>query len=198
MLASAIFIHSWADSSDVRRFLLLRLRPLRLLRLLRTQPLGMALGIAAMSGLAAGCASGPPASESPVIGAAQAHEMIDRSLPHTVPDRAGWVRDLYAAFSALGIEPTHENVCAIVAVTEQESGFRVDPVIPGLPAIAWREIDSRAERAGVPRLIVHTALQLKSPNGRSYSDRIDSGPAFTLRRSARLAFRGRTAHWLFL
>jgi Protein of unknown function (DUF1615) len=74
----------------------------------------------------------------------------------------------------LGIEPTHESICAVVAVIEQESGFHVDPVIPGLPAIAWREIDSRAERAGVPRLIVHTALQLASPTGRSYSDRIDS------------------------
>jgi hypothetical protein len=100
--------------------------------------------------------------------------MIERSLPRTASDRAGWTADMYAAFTVLGIEPTHENVCAVVAVIEQESGFRVDPVIPGLPAIAWREIDTRAEHAGVPRLIVHTALQLKSPTGRSYSDRIDS------------------------
>jgi len=100
--------------------------------------------------------------------------MIERSLPRAASDRMGWAADMYAAFTVLGIEPTHENVCAIVAVIEQESGFRVDPVIPGLPAIAWREIDSRAQHAGVPRLIVHTALQLKSPAGRSYSDRINS------------------------
>ena len=99
--------------------------------------------------------------------------MIEKSVPRTASDRAGWAADMYAAFSVLGIEPTHENICAVVAVTEQESGFRVDPVIPGLPAIAWREIDSRAERAGVPHIVVRTALQLKSPTGRSYAERID-------------------------
>jgi len=99
--------------------------------------------------------------------------MIERSLPRTASDRAGWAGDIYDAFTVLGIDPARENVCAVAAVIEQESGFRVDPVIPGLPAIAWREIDGRAARAGVPRLIVHTALQLKSPSGRSYSDRID-------------------------
>jgi Protein of unknown function (DUF1615) len=81
---------------------------------------------------------------------------------------------MQAAFMALGIEPTHEGICAVIAVIEQESGFHVDPVIPNLPAIAWREIDVRAERAGVPPALVHTALQLRSATGRSYSERIDS------------------------
>ncbi len=61
----------------------------------------------------------------------------------------------------------------MVAVIEQESGFRVDPVVPGLGSIARREIDARAERAGIPPMVVHGVLQLKSPTGRSYSDRID-------------------------
>jgi hypothetical protein len=84
------------------------------------------------------------------------------------------VADIYAGFATQGIEPTNESVCAVDAVIEQESGFHVDPIVPGLGAIAWREIDARAERAGVPRMIVHTALQLKSPTGRSYSERIDA------------------------
>jgi hypothetical protein len=91
-----------------------------------------------------------------------------------VSDRAGWVADIHAGFTELAIEPTRERVCAVVAVTEQESGFRVDPVVPGLGAIAWREIDSRADHAGVPRMVVHGVLQLKSSTGRSYSDRIDT------------------------
>ena len=61
-----------------------------------------------------------------------------------------------------------------MAVIEQESNFQVDPVVPGLAAIAWREIDSRAQHAGVPRLIVHGALQLRSPSGKTYSERIDA------------------------
>jgi hypothetical protein len=61
-----------------------------------------------------------------------------------------------------------------VAVIDQESNFHIDPVVPGLAAIAWREIDSRAEHAGVPRLIVHGALKLRSPTGKTYSERIDA------------------------
>jgi hypothetical protein len=99
--------------------------------------------------------------------------MIERSLPRSVADRAGWTADMYAGFTVLGIAPSRENICAVVAVIEQESGFRVDPVIPGLPAIAWREIDERAAKAGVPRMMVHGLLQLPSPTGRTYSDRID-------------------------
>ena len=48
------------------------------------------------------------------------------------------------------------------------------PPYPGLGKMAWKEIDSRAEHAGLPRVLVHTALQVTSRTGRSYSDRIDS------------------------
>ena len=72
------------------------------------------------------------------------------------------------------ITPTRENICAVVAVIEQESGFRVDPVIPGLGAIARKEIDKRASRAHVPLVLVNGVLQLKSSDGRTYGERIDA------------------------
>jgi Protein of unknown function (DUF1615) len=125
--------------------------------------------------LVASCASErPPAGGGAAPGPEQVRAMIDESIPKGVSDRAGWVNDIYAGFTVQGLEPTHENVCAVVAVIEQESNFQVNPVVPGLGAIAWREIDSRAERAGVPRLIVHSALDLRSPNGHTYSERIDA------------------------
>jgi hypothetical protein len=73
-----------------------------------------------------------------------------------------------------GLTPSHENVCAVVAVIEQESNFQANPVVRGLGAIAWKEIDTRAEHAGLPHMVVHGALGLKSSNGRTYSERIDS------------------------
>ena len=102
----------------------------------------------------------------------EAQASIEKSIPRAVADRAGWALDIKTALTVLNVDPTRENICAVVAVIEQESGFRVDPVVPGLPAIAWREIDGRAERAGVPRIVVHTALQLTSPTGLSYGERI--------------------------
>jgi hypothetical protein len=118
-----------------------------------------------------GCASGPPAG--PPITAADAHTLIDESLPRGLSDRTGWLNDIYAGFTVLTVQPSHENVCAVVAVIEQESGFQVDPVIPGLGAIARREIDSRAARAHLPLMLVHGVLGWKSPDGRTYGERID-------------------------
>ena len=68
-----------------------------------------------------------------------------RLLPATLADRQGWAVDLYAALYALDLPATAQNLCAVLAVTEQESTFRADPSVPGLPAIAWREIDQRAQ-----------------------------------------------------
>lgn len=104
----------------------------------------------------------------------QARAAIDASVPKRISDRSGWVNDIYAAFVFQGLKPTRENVCAVVAVIEQESNFQVNPVVPGLGAIARQEIDNRAQRAGIPRLIVRTALDLRSANGRTYSARMDA------------------------
>jgi Protein of unknown function (DUF1615) len=129
------------------------------------------LALLAAAAILAGCASAPPTT--PSMSPADARAMIDRSLPPTLKDRNGWLDDIYAAFNALTVQPSHENVCAVVSVIEQESGFQVDPVIPGLGAIAAKEIDSRAARAHVPLMIVHGVLDLKSADGRTYAQRID-------------------------
>jgi hypothetical protein len=126
-----------------------------------------------MALLLAGCA-GEKATAPPVLNPTDPHALIEQSLPRTVPDRAGWATDMYAAFTALTVTPTHDNICAVVAVIEQESDFRVDPVIPGLGLIARKEIESRAARAHVPLLIVNGVLQLKSSDGRTYGERIDT------------------------
>jgi len=124
----------------------------------------------------AGCASGRPgaAEGGPALSPAQVRQMIDESIPQGVADRPGWVTDIYDGFTVQGLEPSHQNVCAVVAVIEQESNFHVNPVVPGLGPMAWKEIDGRAARAGVPRFLVHGAMELKSPTGRTYSERIDA------------------------
>ena len=95
-----------------------------------------------------------------------------RKLPLSLSDRAGWARDIQAAFAAQDLEPSSENLCAALAVIEQESTYHVDPAVPGLPGIAKREIDRRAAALHVPQLVVDAALQLRSPDGRTFDERI--------------------------
>ncbi|MGZ5169565.1 MAG: DUF1615 domain-containing protein [Burkholderiales bacterium] len=123
-----------------------------------------------------GCATGeipqPPGS-TPVT-AAEGRARVAALLPRSVAGRTGWATDIYAAMTAMEIPATVENVCAIVAITDQESSFRADPAVPGLSGIAWKEIDKQATRVGIPQLVVRGALLLPSSNGKSYSERLDT------------------------
>jgi len=135
-------------------------------------PRALIWSIAAASVVAiAGCGSAPP--EAPARPEA-VRARITALVPAGVADRAGWALDIYAAFDSLHIEPSLANVCAVLAVTEQESTFRADPPVPGLGRIAREEIDRRAERAGVPQLLVQAALQLRSPDSRTWNERISA------------------------
>ena len=122
----------------------------------------------------ASCASkGPPAAAS-IATREQPRPLIEHAIPRGVPDRTGWVADIYNGLKVQGLEPSRQNVCAVVAVIEQESNFRVNTVVPGLGAIARKEIDTRAEHAGIPLVLVHTALDMKSSTGRTYGERIEA------------------------
>ena len=105
--------------------------------------------------------------------------LVVRLLPPNLPDKSGWAEDIHASMSRLGIEPGAPNICAAVAVIEQESGFRVDPPVPNLAGLARRELERRRERAGIPKLMLRATLALPSSDGRSYRERLS--PATTER-----------------
>lgn len=100
--------------------------------------------------------------------------LVSSFLPPAVKDRDGWAADIFSAFAAPRIAPTPDNICAAVAVIEQESTFQADPQVPGLGRIVRKEIDTRRERLHLPKLLVDAALLKGSPDGRSYSTRIDA------------------------
>jgi hypothetical protein len=137
----------------------------------KTHPTPRFLSLLALAAaLFGGCASAPP-REPPIDPDVARAEMRAR-IPPSVANREGWAMDMFAAFEALEVRPTVRNVCAVVAVIQQESGFQVDPVVAGLPAMARREIDARAARYHIPRALVTLALNVRSPDGKSYAERI--------------------------
>ncbi len=132
-------------------------------------------GLAALTAALLGACALPGSVTEPAgMGPTEARAAVARLLPPNTADRAGWAADIHAALATLALPSTPHNLCAVMAVVEQESGYRADPAVPGLPAIAWKEIDRRADAAGVPQLAVRAALALTSPDGRSYAERIDA------------------------
>ncbi len=104
----------------------------------------------------------------------EARAQVLRLLPAGLADRNGWAGDIATALVALRLPPSPANICATLAVIEQESGFQGDPQVPGLNKIAWKEIEARRSRYGIPKLVLSAALAKTSPDGRSYKARIDA------------------------
>ncbi|MGH8049232.1 MAG: DUF1615 domain-containing protein [Arenimonas sp.] len=103
---------------------------------------------------------------------AETRAQLKHLIPATVKDRDGWAADIQYAFTALKIEPSPQNMCSVLAITEQESTYNANPPVPGLGKIALKEIVDRAARSHVPEFVVFGALQFKSPNGESWETRI--------------------------
>jgi hypothetical protein len=117
-----------------------------------------------------GCGS-TPQRELP-IDPDVARAEIRARIPPAVAHRDGWAIDIFTALEALEVRPTVRNICAVVAVVQQETGFQVDPAVQGLPAMARREIDDRAARYHIPGALVSLALNTRSPDGRTYAQRL--------------------------
>lgn len=141
-------------------------RPLR-----ATRPtLTAALGLMLLS--LAGCGIQP--TQTPAPRPDEARSKLMRLLPATVADRKGWAADIQRAFDELDLPPTDQNICSVLAVTAQESTFQATPSVPGLSAIARKEIYRRAARLHVPQFVVNAALDVTSPNGKTYNQRLDA------------------------
>ena len=119
--------------------------------------------------LIAGCATAPrPPGPPPQV----VRDEVARRIPASVNDRTGWAADIQTAFAAQDIDPMAENICAVLAVVAQESGYKADPPVANLPTIARREIERRAAEVHVPGFMVGAALKVRSTDGRSYEQRL--------------------------
>ncbi|MFJ4052822.1 DUF1615 domain-containing protein [Pseudomonas sp. NPDC089743] len=110
--------------------------------------------------------------EAPEADPAKVRAQLLRLLPAQAKDREGWAKDIQVAFEAQRIAPSKSNLCAVLAVTEQESTFNADPQVPNLGRIARAEVDRRAASLHIPRLLVDGALNTASGNGQTYQQRL--------------------------
>ena len=120
------------------------------------------------------CGVSEPRPQGPKLTAAEGRARVASALPKALADRNGWATDIYAAFAALDLDPSFENICAVVAIAEQESSLRADPPVANLPEIAWKEIERQREKLGIPKLVLQAAMGIASTDGRSYRERIDA------------------------
>jgi hypothetical protein len=129
--------------------------------------------------LAVGCSGGrqppgawPGSGNLPRLTIAEITALINPK----VPERAAWARAVADALSANGLEPEPPAVCAVVALIAQESGFREDPVVPGLAKVVQARLEAYQSRLGpLGRPIFRRLLAARAPaDPRSFEDRLQS------------------------
>ena len=74
----------------------------------------------------------------------------------SVSDPTAWVKSIFSAIDELKLPRSNENACAVMAVIEQESGFKEDPVVPGLAALLNKKINKMEEN-----LVMFAALEVR-------------------------------------
>lgn len=81
----------------------------------------------------------PKSRPVPTIGLTQTASLIKAAEPN-VHEPNGWATDLLNALSQHHLPQTKENVCAVIAVADQESGFVANPPVPNLGKIAEKAV----------------------------------------------------------
>lgn len=115
-----------------------------------------------------------PTTKTNSISVEQARLLLQNLLPTAIKDRNGWRDDILSAFTGLKIPYEAQYFCAAIATIEQESSWQSDPTVANLNKIVWQEIEKRADKYHIPMFAVKLALLKPSPDGRSYSARIDA------------------------
>ena len=69
-----------------------------------------------------------------------------RAAEKSVVDPQGWSIDLHDVLQQHDFPQTRENVCAAIAVIDQESGFVADPPVPGLGALSEKALREKLQK----------------------------------------------------
>lgn len=81
----------------------------------------------------------------PVLNLEQTTNLIKIAEPNAREPRA-WANDLLAVLKEHGLYQSRENICAVIAIADQESGFVANPTIPNLGKISEQAVIAKLKK----------------------------------------------------
>lgn len=75
----------------------------------------------------------------PIFSLEQTTQLIKTAEPNVREPRA-WASDLLAVLKEHGLDQSRENICAVIAIADQESGFVANPAVPNLGKISEQAV----------------------------------------------------------
>lgn len=114
----------------------------------------------------------------------------------SVSDVQGWANDLLKALKENKLARNKENVCSMIAVIDQESGFVANPTVPNLGEIASKKVIEKLHnnRFALGYLVIGY-LESNPTIGRSYLDQIRHAKT---EKDLDLVYRKMVDDWLFI
>ena len=109
--------------------------------------------------------------QSADLSSAQTAKLIKHARPN-VKDAQGWADDLLDVLHLNQSPPTRENICASIAVIDQESNFVADPAVAGLGALAYKTLKDKLDRIPILGRVVLVFLDSHPKGTTSYLQRI--------------------------
>jgi Protein of unknown function (DUF1615) len=72
-----------------------------------------------------------------------------RMAEKSVVDAQGWALDLHDVMQQHDLAQSKENICAAIAIIDQESGFVADPVVPGLGKLSEQALRDKFSKVPI-------------------------------------------------
>ncbi len=114
-----------------------------------------------------------------------------RRAEKNLGDPRGWAFDLLDVLQAHKLEQSRENVCAAIAVIDQESGFVADPAVPGLGKLSEQALRDKLGKIPVAGAVALRWLENNPSPQTSFMARIR---AARTERDLDLAYRALIDH----
>jgi hypothetical protein len=114
-----------------------------------------------------------------------------KAAEKSVVDASGWALDLHDVLQQLDLPQSKENICASIAVIDQESGFVADPMVPGLGKVSEQALRSKFEKVPIGGTIALRWLEANPSPNASFMARIRNAKT---ERDLDLAFRSLVAY----
>jgi hypothetical protein len=112
-------------------------------------------------------------AQSPELSINETTRLI-QSARKTVVDPKGWAIDLLDVLRSQNQPASRENICAAIAIIDQESNFVADPAVTDLGALAHKTLRAKMDRIPILGRVALQFLETTPSPKDSYMERIRS------------------------